>query len=98
VHLRMCMECGKVGGCDDAASRRASSYAREMLAAIGMERSPSAAATAAGDGWTGAQAHGRDARRARRPSGAHRRARTRRPVQSEIGAPTVCQPTQVECT
>jgi hypothetical protein len=69
-----------------------------MLAAIGMERSPSAAATAAGDGWTGAQAHGRDARRARRQveqiAGLARDGLSN----SEIGAPTVCQPTQVECT
>jgi hypothetical protein len=38
-----------------------------MIAAIGMERSPSAAATAAGDGWTGAQAYGRNARRPHGP-------------------------------
>jgi uncharacterized UBP type Zn finger protein len=29
VHLRMCMECGKVGCCDDSPNRHASQHARE---------------------------------------------------------------------
>jgi hypothetical protein len=30
VHLRMCMECGRVGCCDDSPNRRATKHAREV--------------------------------------------------------------------
>ena len=30
VHLRMCMECGKVGCCDDSPNRHASQHVREV--------------------------------------------------------------------
>ena len=30
VHLRMCMECGKIGCCDSSPSRHASAHAREV--------------------------------------------------------------------
>jgi uncharacterized UBP type Zn finger protein len=29
VHLRMCMECGKIGCCDDSPNRHATKHARE---------------------------------------------------------------------
>ncbi|HEY2072227.1 MAG TPA: UBP-type zinc finger domain-containing protein [Gaiellaceae bacterium] len=29
VHLRMCMECGKIGCCDDSPNKHASKHARE---------------------------------------------------------------------
>ena len=29
VHLRMCMQCGKIGCCDDSPSRHATAHARE---------------------------------------------------------------------
>jgi len=30
MHLRMCMECGRVGCCDDSPNRRATKHAREV--------------------------------------------------------------------
>jgi len=30
VHLRMCMQCGKIGCCDDSPNRHASRHAREF--------------------------------------------------------------------
>jgi uncharacterized UBP type Zn finger protein len=30
VHLRMCMECGKIGCCDSSPNRHASKHAREV--------------------------------------------------------------------
>jgi hypothetical protein len=30
VHLRMCMECGKIGCCDDSLNRHASTHARGL--------------------------------------------------------------------
>jgi len=30
VHLRMCMECGKIGCCDDSPNKHASKHAREV--------------------------------------------------------------------
>ena len=30
VHLRMCMECGKIGCCDDSPNRHASTHAHEV--------------------------------------------------------------------
>jgi hypothetical protein len=30
VHLRMCMECGKIGCCDDSPNRHASRHAHEV--------------------------------------------------------------------
>jgi uncharacterized UBP type Zn finger protein len=30
VHLRMCMECGKIGCCDDSPNRHASKHAHEV--------------------------------------------------------------------
>lgn len=30
MHLRMCMECGKIGCCDDSPNRHASTHAHEV--------------------------------------------------------------------
>jgi uncharacterized UBP type Zn finger protein len=30
VHLRMCMQCGKIGCCDDSPNRHASGHVREL--------------------------------------------------------------------
>jgi uncharacterized UBP type Zn finger protein len=46
VHLRMCMECGKIGCCDDSPNGHASKHAREVSHPI--IKSAEAARTGAG--------------------------------------------------
>jgi uncharacterized UBP type Zn finger protein len=43
VHLRMCMECGKIGCCDDSPNRHASKHARDVSHAIIRSAEPSEA-------------------------------------------------------
>jgi hypothetical protein len=40
VHLRMCMECGKIGCCDDSKNKHASKHARAVSHPIVLSAEP----------------------------------------------------------